>query len=222
MTDKGSIFAAGSRRGFLAGLGSALLVGACSTPNIDRAYTPSAATGKGVVFGSITHNGLTATYEVQYRKQGGGGEGRFAIGEGLALLPIPSHGDIRERGLRGELFAAELAEGDYEVVGWHVASGYAHIRPTNDFSVRFHVTAGGAVYLGNFHFTRLSHLGLTTTNVDVACKDEFERDQKLLAGKYPAFAQVKLDSAIEKGKTYEHLGVAANTVITIPVFLPMR
>ncbi|MGE5539786.1 MAG: hypothetical protein ACM30I_14300 [Gemmatimonas sp.] len=199
-----------------------LALASCGTPNIDKDYTLDAATGKGVVIGSITYTGFYGRYRVFYRQVGGGAEGFFNFGESTFLLPPMTKDDIRAPALRGNVFAAALPAGDYEIYGWQVDSGNYHVRPRNPVSVLYHVEPGKSVYLGNFYFQRREKFLGATTGVTVTYKDESERDLNIFAAKYPQPAQFPIASSIERGRVYDDLGEGWTTSITIPIYVPVR
>jgi hypothetical protein len=203
-------------RGAIAGL-ALLALNACATKNIDRNYALDETSGKGVVIGSITYSGTYASYSVYYRKVGGGTAGRFQFGQGMYLFPPLEKDDIRGRGLRGDVFAAELPAGDYEIYSWHVGSGYALVGPSNPFTIRYHIEPGKSVYLGNFHFQRRERLLGGVTGAMLTYKDEAERDLKIFATKYPKLGEFEIGSSIEKGQVYDDLGEGYQTVITVPI-----
>lgn len=197
-----------------------IALSACATKNIDRDYALDDASGKGVVIGSITYSGFYAGYGVYYRKIGGGPEGHFQFGQAMIMFPPLEKDDIRAPGLRGDVFAAELPAGDYEIYRWQVDSGYVHVRPRNPFTVQYHIEPGKSVYLGNFHFQRRAKmLGGTVTGAMLTYKDEAERDLKIFAAKYPKLGAFEIGSSIEKGQTYDDLGEGWQTTITIPIYV---
>jgi hypothetical protein len=195
---------------------------ACATQNIDQGYALSEASGKGVVIGSIVRKGARGEFRLFYRQVAGGEKGYFAYGLSFGgQLPSFDKDDIRARGLKGALFAAELPAGDYEIYSWQVDSGPAHISPAAPFSIEFHVLPGKAVYLGRFTFERTEHLLTATTGVAVSCRDQREQDMPIFAAKYPSLAQVEIASSIEKDRSYEDIGEgnATDVRIYIPIII---
>jgi hypothetical protein len=194
-------------------------VAACATPDIDKSYVLSEQSGKGVAIGSITYHGRYSLYRVYYRKVGTTDQAHFGYGQGQ--MPPLGHSDIDERRERGDLFAAELPAGDYEIFNWRIDSGPSHITAASPFMVRFTVAPGKAVYLGNFFFEATSALGFTTTGSQLDLRDRSERDLKIFADKYPGLAKVEVGATIEPGRSYANLGGGYNTNIQIPIILPL-
>jgi hypothetical protein len=181
------------------------------------------ATGKaGIVTGSITYAGSLSGYSVFYRALSGGQEGRVQTGEAVLLIPYIPKGDASVLGTPGELFAIELVAGEYEFYSWSVGSGPASVRPTSPFSVRFIVTPGKVVYVGNFRFRQTSRMGLTVTGAQLGYFDRAERDIPLLKKKYPTVEGAEIEVAVERGAAYEQLGGPHATTIMIPVPIPVR
>jgi hypothetical protein len=181
------------------------------------------ATGNaGVVTGSITYAGSLSGYSVFYRALSGVKAGRLQTGEAVLLIPYIPKGDVSLLGTRGELFAVELVAGEYEFYSWSVGSGPANVRPTSPFSVRFIVTPGKVVYIGNFHFRQTSSMGLTVTGAQLDYFDRAERDLPLLKKKYPTLEAAGIEVGLERGAAYEQLGGPHATTIMIAVPIPVR
>jgi len=183
---------------------SFLLAGCASSKNIPTNYKLSDESGKGILMASVTYRGGYSGYAIQYRALGKSKWSKLQIGTGTALLPPGMlDWDINKRKSRGNVFAIELPEGEYEFFSWSVSSGPAFISPLNPFSVRFNIEAGKATYAGNFHFIRESGLGATVTGVNVNLVNEFERDIELFKPKYTF-----LDNPFTINNAQEIMGVS--------------
>ena len=178
---------------------------ACATPNISSSYTPDTNSGQGVVFGSISYTGTYAIYRVYYRQLGSTTTSFFEFGD-VSGLSVMKRNDIDAPGLRGDLFAAALPAGEYEVVGWQSRTGYLSIYPREAFSIRFTIHPGEAVYLGAFHFLVKRRMALNPTVLQLNYIDEKLRDFGILLEKYPQFAKAPLTSGIPTDSRYEDVG----------------
>jgi len=204
------------------GLIGMLLATACATKSVKSDYVPASESGKGVVSGSITYDGHYAGYRVWYRQIPEGESGFFEWGKGKILIPYFPSGDFEDQDVKGAIFAAELPAGTYELYRWSVECGAARITPTQPFSVRFTVEPGRAVYTGNFHFVETANLGLTVTAVDVTYSDAHERDLNKLKSKYPGFGRTPVAYAVAPGTSIEKIGGSTNTMITLPIVVPVN
>lgn len=199
------------------------ILGACtSVESVPNNFVLDPISNKGVLIGSVTYHGTYSGYSVLFRKVGEDRASRLSIGGGTALLP-PSmlDWDIKQRGLRGNVFAVELPAGDYEFFSWRVSSGYAEVRPQQDFRIPFSIFPGKAVYLGNFKFERASGLGGTVTAVDVQHNDESNRDIGILGKKYHGIDPATINTSFASNTTAHGLGGGSSATITIPI-IPVR
>ncbi len=80
----------------------------------------------------------------------------------------------------GRVVIIELPEGEYEFYSWWGSNGKGIMRPKEEFSLRFKVIAGKAVYLGNLHFWFQGH------QWKMKVTDMRERDLPLLYQKNPS------------------------------------
>jgi len=196
---------------------SVFFVSSCATKNVSKDFSLSPQTDKGLVVGSITYSGSYSGYSVTYHQAPNGISGRFQSGQTNVIVPYFPAGEFEAMGIKGNLIAAELPAGDYEINSWNVGSGAAAVRPTLPFSIKFHVTPGKAVYVGNFHFTQLSSMGLTITGAKVDYRDMRTRDIEVLSSNYPSLSTVPIESSIDAGKEVAELGGKYHTTITITV-----
>ncbi len=201
-----------------------LILAACkSVESVPHNYFLNPQSDKGVLVSSLTYHGSYSGYSILFRKVGSDDFNQLTIGTGTALLPPGMlDWDIKQRGLRGNVFAVELPVGDYEIFSWRVSSGYAHVRPQNDFRIPFSITPGKAIYLGNFNFERKLGLGGTVTAVDVTYGDEANRDITILQRKYTGIDSAKVSAALDNQQLGHGLGGYSSATITIPIIIPAR
>ncbi len=195
----------------------------CATQSISPEFKFTAETRGGVVAGSITYEGSFSGYNVVYRRVGTDSQvGSIQAGAGTLLVPYIPRGDADALGMRGELFAIELPEGEYEIHRWFISSGPASVASTSPFSIRFKAIPGIVTYIGNFHFRQTSRLGLTVTGGELSYLERAERDIPLIKRKYPGLETATIDAAIERGASYGNLGGAHRTTFDPPVIVPLR
>jgi len=187
-------------RGFFAVIGT-LVVAACAGPkaaqNIAENHTFSAASGTGIVIGSIIARSPFPNQSILlYRKVGTSDEGYFETSG-------------------SELIAAELPAGDYEVASWRVRVEDGYIIPAKLFRVGFRVTPGKAVYLGSYDF----HMGIEALGdtqfassvpnskwlVDVTCTNQSERDLSAFVTRHRALSGLEI-ATIQSEECHQNLG----------------
>lgn len=192
-----------------------------SQSNVSPDFKLNASGTTGILAGSITYLGPYAGYRVSYRSIGNQSAlGAIQTGEAVTLLPRFSRGDTSLLGNPGDLFAIELPVGDYEFFTWHVGSGYAHVRASTPFNIRFTVSAGKITYVGNFHFQITSRLGLMVTGAELNHYDFAERDVPLIKRQYPGLDSNEIQLAIARDTRQRGVGGDGNTTITTPVIIP--
>ena len=194
---------------------SILFLSSCATTNVSKDFKLEQGSNKGLVVGSITYQGSYSGYSVLYRQIPSGTSGRFQSGQSNVIIPYFPAGEFESLGIKGNLIAAELPEGDYEINSWSVGSGPASVKPTIPFSIKFHISAGKAVYLGNFHFTQLASMGLTITGAKVDFREERKRDIRALSKNYVSLTDVPIESAIDIGEEINELGGKYHTTIIL-------
>jgi hypothetical protein len=185
---------------------SVFLISSCSTSNISNDFELQPNTDKGIVIGSITYDGGYSEYSIKYSQFYSGDTGYFKSGRSLILIPYFPDGEFEELGIKGNLIAAELPYGNYEINSWGVGSGPSTVSPTKPFSIKFTVTPGEAIYLGNFHFTELDSLGLTITGARVDYSDKRSRDIKAFSQNYVGLNETPIGASIAKGTRVNRLG----------------
>jgi len=195
------------------------MLAACkSVESVPPNFVLNPQSGKGVLVSSVTYHGSYSGYSVLFRKIGSPEINEMTIGTGTALLPPGMlDWDIKQRGLRGNVFAVELPVGEYEIFSWRVSSGYSTVRPQDDFRIPFSITPGTAIYLGNFHFERKSGLGAAVVVVDVQYHDEAIRDLGILQKKYSGIDPSTLQTVLERSNLGNQLGGGSSATITIPI-----
>ena len=107
---------------------SIALSGCTTVSNIPKDYSLNEASGKGVLLTSISYQGRFAEYSVSYRKLGSKDWQTISIGSSTAIPSGLLEWDIKQPGLRGDVFAIDLPSGEYEFTSWNVSSGQAYIR----------------------------------------------------------------------------------------------
>lgn len=200
----------------------AFLTACTSTQSVKSDYTLSSNSSTGVMLASIEYVGGYSGYSVTVSNMPFTEAWNIQFGEGMALIPIPPKGDFSEYGRKGELFAIELAPGEYQVERWNVYSGYATISPLSPISIKFKIEPGKATYIGNFTFTQTDSLGLTVTGVDVTYSNKFLRDKEVLAKKYPNITTESVMLGIAPKTRIRGLGNSGQTSWDMPVVLPSQ
>ena len=202
----------------------ALFMAACaSVENVPNNFNLSPQSNNGILLASVTYHGTYSGYSILFRKVGATDFQKLTIGTGTALVPPGLlDWDIKQRGLRGNLFAVELPAGDYEFYSWRVASGYANVKPSSDFRIPFSIIPGKATYQGNFKFNRDTGVGLTVIAVDVQYHDEATRDISIFQKKYAAIDPSNVKLGIDPSALAHRLGGSSSATIHIPIIVPVR
>jgi len=154
----------------------------CGARNVGKAYSLDETKGKGVAVVSLTRSGYRASslfvhlrgVDNDYRKQ-------VPVTDLFASSDFgmgPLFGDIPADKPCGRLAVIELPQGEYEFYSF----GGSNIWATTEFSMRFKVIAGQAVYLGNMH------LSLQPRRYNIKTSDMCDRDLPLLYQKCPNIA----------------------------------
>jgi hypothetical protein len=191
------------RRGHLlataAGLVGLILFCGCGTTNVGSGYALTPNSDSGLAIASLTLSGLSADYTLTLYLRGVDSDFDQSLPVLDASTPqdwvcpyfrVPTPGDPC-----GRLAVIELSPGEYEFYSWRAASTSRSgattttIRPP-DFSRRFTVLAGKAVYLGNIHLSPRGPGPIKKSpaidNEDLIwILDTRERDLALLFDKFP-------------------------------------
>ena len=193
-----------------------MLLTACTGTNIRNGYSLQADPGKGVVFGSILYDGMYSANWITIHRKGSGDSFPLSYGSPTLLLPAPPRGDFPEYGYdslkhNGSLVSMALPPGDYEVVSWGVTScglaGRSCFAPA-PFSISFSVKAGSATYIGSYKFLhRLVAFGIMGVD-GVSMSDEFQRDQAVLARRFPNLHPASVDDAVAGLQLPMYLGAS--------------
>jgi hypothetical protein len=147
--------------------------------NVGKAYSLDETEGKGVAVVSLTRSGFSGSsmfvllrgVDNDYRQKVPVTDLFASRDFGKARL----FGDIPEDKPSGRLAIIELPEGEYEFYSF---SG-SHMYAIRQFSKRFRVIAGQAIYLGNMHFS------LERGSYNIKITDMCDRDLPLLYQKNP-------------------------------------
>jgi hypothetical protein len=130
-----------------------------TTKNIPGNYMLDEEKGTGVVIVSLTHSGFQPSLSVAFRLRDANDKNRF---DEEVLVNDHSSSELgcsyfetsAGRNTCGRRLAIiELPQGEYEFYSWHAASSSIFskrsILPETQFSKRFRITPGKAVYIGN-------------------------------------------------------------------------
>lgn len=173
-----------------------VLATGCRTTNVDPAFTLREDGGNGVAVVSLTRAGGLSDSNLFLEFRGVGHE--FA-----SSLPVtdlfassdwscPWFREATDSEPCGRLAVVELTPGTYEFHSWTAGSYNATTgvsrtaTPFEEFSKRFVIRAGEAVYLGNVHFS------FRGGRYDMKVLDQQDRDLPLLRRKYPNLAAGRL------------------------------
>lgn len=161
----------------------------CRTTNVDPGYTLREDGNSGVAVVSLTRAGGLSDSNLFLEFRGVGHE--FA-----SSLPVtdlfassdwgcPLFQQATDKDPCGRLAVVELPAGGYEFYSWSAGSFDAvsgitrKAKPFEEFSKRFLIRPGEAVYLGNVHFS------FRGGRFDMKVLDRQDRDLTLLRQKYP-------------------------------------
>jgi hypothetical protein len=165
--------------------------------------------GVGIVTGSITYSGAHGLYQVLFRGLGSGDRSVISAGvfaDGLGLLPaLMSKGDFQE--VAGELFAIELAPGEYEIYSWRASPQRCGLpQATSPFSLRFKVSPGETLYLGSIEFSaECSRMGVLRS-FKANYRNRAERDIPLTRQRYPALKDARFAVPAGSDLSLDRLG----------------
>jgi hypothetical protein len=176
--------------------GSMLLVSilsACAT-NVGGGYSldPGRSTGLAVV--SLTASGLPTRFNLFVNLRGMDTAYKRSIPVTDFFTTVdwrcPRVGTATEAEPCGRLAVIELRQGEYEFYAWEGGTGAPGVRGTvrskEEFSKRFRVLAGQAVYIGNIHFAITPPQFLTDQGTGtMKISDLRVRDLPLLHEKHP-------------------------------------
>ncbi|MDD4963083.1 MAG: hypothetical protein PHI11_04085 [Gallionella sp.] len=171
-----------------------LLVG-CAV--INPVSLPSDLEGKpldkhGVVFGSIgadSENGFFQDQAIYYRKVGSEQRGAFRyLRTEFSKMPE----DFSSTNVSGSAFSFNLPPGEYEVFNLRLWKNFGYFDKTTtskeDFSVKFTVEEGKAIYLGEF-ISRHFSAQFSGSGYFIVSTNKMERDKSLLSGKGVTFPE---------------------------------
>lgn len=177
------------------------LLGGCAATNVSKEYALEEAKGSGLMVVSLTRSGISGfSMFADVRSVDNKYKNSVPITDLLASSDwgCPLFGKIPEDPPCGRLAIVEMPEGEYEFYSWHGSSGGAPgtvritVQAKQEFSKRFKITAGKAVYIGNIHFLLEAEytkgpLGIPVPIYlfNIKTKDMRERDLVLLYSKNP-------------------------------------
>ncbi|MDR7270297.1 hypothetical protein J2X20_002955 [Pelomonas saccharophila] len=196
----------------------------CATPNIDAKHDVRGATTTGVVSGSITYAGPYGLYRLRFVSQETGEKYPVEHGSGQTLNPVLAFkGEDPHPGLkkRGSPFAVALPAGNYELKGWELHCGNAHLASSAATGVVFKVEPGQAIYLGNFNFVETARFVRMPTAAALSLSEQSARDLPVIRTAFPALAEVPITQTLNPAARLENLGGQSASRIDIPIFIPV-
>ena len=130
----------------------------CMVKNVAEDYSLDDTKGKGVAVVSLTRSGVADITAMSVNLRGVDNNHRAivpvtAAGASSDYWKCPWFGGIPEDEPCGHLAILELPQGEYEFHSWQAGGLMGKTTPTREFSIRFKVIPGKAVYLGNIHFS---------------------------------------------------------------------
>ena len=178
-----------------------LLLSACAASNVGTDYAVDETKGTGVLVASLTRSGQSGfNMFVDLRSL----DGKYTNAVPVTDLFFPSDwgcplfGEIPKEQPCGRLAIIELPQGEYEFYSWHGGSGGGpgtiriDVRSVHEFSKRFKITAGKALYVGNINFALdtgftkgLLGLPVPKYTYKMEITDKRDRDLTLLYQKNP-------------------------------------
>jgi hypothetical protein len=175
---------------FLAAFGSG-----CRSVNVSSDYRLDPSKNLGLVVVSLTMAGLPSGFNVfiNYRGVDVSHKSSIPVSDMFASADwrCPFLGTPTEENPCGRLAVVELTPGEYEFYSWEGGTGGGPgsitftVRSVADFSKRFKVVSGKAVYLGNIHFS-IQHRVVGRGAYQMRITDLRDRDLTLLHSKHPS------------------------------------
>lgn len=203
---------------------AALLLSACAAPNIPKNYAINAASGTGVTAGTITYEGGYALFRLQLENVDTGKEHQIEHGSSqtlsftLAFKGEDPHPLLKRKGAP---FAVELPAGKYRLKYWYRSAGQLNVTSAGPTGLEFEVSAGQAIYLGNFHFREPPRMGGSSAQSLVTLSYRAERDLPALQATFPVLSTVTATQALAAGTVIDNLGGGSNGKLSIPIFVPI-
>jgi len=159
--------------------------GCASVPTVSQSYTLDASTGKGLIIMSLSQSGLFGLelYVTLFARSAAGGKD-------IEITFVPKN---RSNGL----LWLEYPAGDYEFYRWRSAGvtgkTYYNASSTTDFSKKYSVRAGRAVYLGDFR------IEMSGKKYDIKITDKSDRDMPIFHKQQPNIRPDQVSKEILKG-----------------------
>ncbi|BAV34186.1 hypothetical protein SCL_1895 [Sulfuricaulis limicola] len=195
-----------------------ILVG-CATSDVSKDFSLSPDSKSGLLIGSVKYLGPVSGYRVYFKGLNNNEKGYFEAGSSNAVSLFSTRYDFPDVG--GKLQVTELIPGNYEIYGWAVQSGVAHLSQTTPFSIKFKIEPGKATYIGSFIFTVTNKLAATVTATKVDFADAFDEDIKVLHRLYPKLAMADIYRGVDLGLRKEDIGGASSVYFNLaPFFIP--
>lgn len=171
------------------------LASGCRTVNVSSDYRLDSSKNVGLAIVSLTMAGLPSGFNVFVNYRGVNVDHKSAVAVSdlfsSADWRCPFLGMATDENPCGRLAVIELQPGEYEFYSWRGESGGGPgsiqftVRSTVDFSKRFKVIPGTAVYLGNVHFS-IDRRIFGGGSYQMLITDRRDRDLTLLHSKHPS------------------------------------
>jgi hypothetical protein len=187
-----------------------VLLASCAT-NVPSSYKPDAATGKGLIVGTITHTSFGGEhYILVYNKTEYGETTKISVGSSQ-WHPFTKINDSDLKA-RGDTFAIEAKPGEYEMGSWVIRQGSFRYWGEKAMGVTFNVEAGKVTYIGNIHMVDKEYVNL---------QDMAARDLPVLEARFPALKTAPMAFKIAEGTKLERLGGKGDWRMRPPVIIPI-
>jgi hypothetical protein len=188
----------------------AFLLASCAS-GVPSSYKPDAATGKGLIVGTITHTSFGGEhYILVYNQTEYGETTKISIGSSQ-WHPFAKINDSDLKA-RGDTFVVEAKPGKYEMGSWVVKKGSFRYWGEKSLGVTFNVEAGKVTYIGNIHFVDNDYVNL---------QEMSRRDMPVIESRYPALKSTPVAFSIAEGTKLEKLGGKGDWRMKVPVIIPV-
>jgi hypothetical protein len=180
-----------------------ILLTGCSTAHVEKKLRPNPATESAVLVGSISYTGSPSLYKIGFKEVKNGNIHWIEVGKAEALSELLTKYDLKNHGIKGNIFGLELSPGHYKFDRWIIRGGTAEITNPKDFNIEIEITAGKSFYIGNFNFKQTKSYGLSVAGANLILSNQYDRDAQEISKKYPLLGKlliptnIKIDHSIE-------------------------